>query len=422
MTRTRRDFLKTSVGSTAMLSLASSVPLFMRDTAAHAARASGDNVLVVIQLSGGNDGLNTVVPYADDAYARNRHTLRLGAGQVHKIDDYHGLHPDLENLYKLLDQQQLAILQGVGYPNPNRSHFESMDIWHTARADMTEGAAGLGGRRTGWLGRYLDTTAAAGLDVPAVHLGQGRQPLALAGDQARAASVQSLDAFKLDTGNDAALRASIERITAAPRDRIDTADHTRGDDMLGFLHRSTVGALASSQRVQDAIKRYNTSTPYPGSALAQRLRTVAQLIDAGMGTRVYYLELGGFDTHANQAPAHNALMRQLGDAVAAFMTDITAHGHADRTLVMTFSEFGRRVKENASQGTDHGVAAPMFLTGGKVKPGLVGKHPSLTVLTEGDLKHHTDFRRVYATILRDWLNVKPSPVLLGDYEPVTFLK
>ncbi|MBI1372381.1 MAG: DUF1501 domain-containing protein [Phycisphaera sp.] len=420
MTPTRRDFLKTSVGSTALVSLASSVPLFMRDAAALAAPSKGDNVLVVIQMSGGNDGLNTVVPYADDAYARNRNTLRLSPNGVHKIDDYIGLHPSLDNLFKLLDANQLAILQGVGYPNPNRSHFESMDIWQTARVDMTEANAGLGGRRTGWIGRYLDTTAAAGLDVPALHIGGGRQPLALAGEQARAASVQSMDAFKLDTGGDTSLRQSIERIAAVPRGNANPGE--AGDDLLGFLQRSTVGALASSQRVHDALARYDNRAAYPGTALAQQLRTVAQLIDAGMGTRVYYLELGGFDTHANQAPQQAGLLRELGDAIGAFMADLTARGHADRTLLMTFSEFGRRVKENASQGTDHGVAAPMFLAGGRVTPGLVGKHPSLTDLTDGDLIHHTDFRRVYATILRDWLGAKPAPVLLGEYEPVVFLR
>ncbi len=398
MTSSRRLFLQSTLGTSALVSLTPSLPRFLVNTSVQAAASRGENVLVVIQLSGGNDGLNTVIPYGDDGYNRNRSVLRIGAGQVVKVDDSIGLHPSLVGLGELREKGQLAILQGIGYPNPNRSHFESMDIWHTA-----EPAAVAGGRRTGWLGRCLDALPAEGRDISAIHLGLGRQPLALAGQNIRAASVRSLEGFRLEDGGDAALRKSIEQTAAQTRER--------SPDLLQFLQRSTVSALASSARVQEALRSYSTPVAYPGSALGQQLKNVAQLIEGGLSTRIYYLSLDGFDTHANQAAAHAGLLRQLGDAVAAFAKDLEHHGQADRVAVMTFSEFGRRVKENASGGTDHGAAAPMFLVGPRVKAGVIGKHPSLTDLDEGDLKHHTDFRRVYAAILKDWLGVNPRPVL-----------
>jgi uncharacterized protein (DUF1501 family) len=383
------------------------MPLFLFDTSLRAAEASrrGEKVLVIVQLSGGNDGLNTVVPYADDDYHRNRSLLRIGAGQVLKIDDHLGLHPSLGALRELLEQSRLSIVQGVGYPNPNRSHFESMDIWHTAELELESGG---GGRRTGWIGRYLDLAHASdGQDVPALHLGAGRQPLAMTGQSARAVSVQSLEAFRLNDGGDAHLRRAIETTAGQPR---------AGDDLLRFLQRSTVAALAGSARVQEALKSYSTPVNYPPTTLAQQLRTIAQLIEAGLSTRIYYVSLDGFDTHSSQAAAHAGLLQQLGDAVAAFMKDVHHHGHGERVLLMTFSEFGRRVKENASAGTDHGVAAPMFIAGNGIRPGPVGRHPSLTDLDDGDLKHHTDFRSVYATLLDRWLGYDSVKVLGAKFE------
>lgn len=410
MTQTsRRHLLQTLVGVPSLVTLCPSLPRFLLDTSASAAQKKGDNVLVVVQLSGGNDGLNTVVPYAHDGYQRNRVQLRVEASQVLKVSDELGLHPSLSGLHALYEQGQLAILQGVGYPNPNRSHFESMDIWHTA-----EQVVAAGGRRTGWVGRYLDASAIEGQDIPAIHIGLGRQPLALAGTQVRAASVQSLEAFRVDYGGDAALRRTVKKTAEQPR--------SRNGELLQFLQRSTVSALASSDRVQEALKNYNSPVAYPAFPLAQQLKNVAQLIEAGLSTRVYYLSHDGFDTHANQAAAHAGLLQQLGDALAAFMKDLQHLGQADRVTVMTFSEFGRRVKENASAGTDHGAAAPMFMMGPRVRAGVIGEHPSLADLDEGDLKHHTDFRRVYATVLRQWLGLDPSLVLEGRYTPLDLLR
>jgi uncharacterized protein (DUF1501 family) len=407
----RRAFLKSSAG---LVALAQGVPAFLLSASARAAESPGETVLVVIQLSGGNDGLNTVVPYADDAYRKARPSLAVGNAQVRKIDDHVGFHPSMEGFSKLLEAGRLGIVQGVGYPNPDRSHFSSMDIWHTARPELYKGRGerdGPGHRVTGWIGRCLDCNAPAGTqgDMPALHLGSGRLPLALVGEQLRVSSVAALESFKLDAADDHVVKA-MRQAAAVKRDP--------GDDLVAFLQRGTLSAMDSSKRVQESLGRYKTDVKYPESTLAQRLKTVAQLIDAGLGTRVYYLDLDGFDTHANQNAAHAGLLGELSAAMNAFVSDLDKHGHGKRVLTMTFSEFGRRVKENASQGTDHGAAAPLFVAGGKVKTGLIGKYPSLSDLDEGDLKFTTDFRGVYAAVLEQWLGVPSAPVLGGKFEPV----
>lgn len=409
MHTTRRDFLTRTIGASALLSLAPSIPQFLSGAALEAAdsKRSGDNVLVVVQLAGGNDGINTVVPYGDAEYKKNRFTLALDKSQLLKIDDYVGFHPSMRGFSKLLEAGRLSILQGIGYPNPDRSHFTSMDIWHTAQLEPTR-------RIEGWLGRYLDAGVQRdGRDVPCLHLGSERQPLAVLARDVRVPSVRSLENFKLDDGGDVRLARAVGEAAGAKR--------AEGNELLGFLERSTVSALASSKQVHESLKRYDTSINYPGSNLAQQLKLVAQLIDAGMSTKIYYLSLDGFDTHADQGEAHAALLTELSGAVGAFIDDLAAHGHADRVMLMSFSEFGRRVKENASRGTDHGAAAPMFLAGGKVKPGLIGKHPSLTDLDDGDLKYHTDFRRVYASVLGEWLGCDSAAILGAKFDPMPLL-
>ena len=406
----RRAFLKSSVSSAALVALSPAVPQFLLSASARAAEGRGESVLVVVQLSGGNDGLNTVVPYADDVYRRNRPALGIPAARVHKIDDYVGLHPSMEAFSRLLEGGRLGIVQGVGYPNPNRSHFVSMDIWHTARPQDRDEAHRPGA--TGWIGRYLDSQVTSAGDVPALQLTDSgaRLPLALVGAHPRASSMRSLDSFKLEDGGDAKLRAAIEQAARAKRDP--------GDDLVAFLRDGTLSALQSSRQVQEAAGRYQTDVDYPGTSLARRLKTVAQLVDAGLGTRVYYLDLDGFDTHSNQAAAHASLLAELSGAVSAFIDDLARHGHDKRVVLMTFSEFGRRVHENASQGTDHGAAAPMFIAGGRVRPGLLTKHPSMTDLEEGDVKFTTDFRSVYAGVLEHWLSVPSAPILGADFPPM----
>jgi uncharacterized protein (DUF1501 family) len=295
----------------------------------------------------------------------------------------------------------LAVIQGVGYPRPNRSHFESMDIWHTCqRKDAS--------RKTGWLGRYLDAhPQMQGGDVMALDLGHNQQPLALAAERVRVPTIRSLDRFRLQGGQP--FRQAAASLAADP---------DPDDELLGFVQSSRDTALAASRRVEQALQTYTTPVAYPENRLAERLRSVAQLLDAGLSARVYYTEIDGFDTHSRQAAAHEALLRQFSTALKAFLDDLQHQGHHRRVLVMAFSEFGRRVQENASEGTDHGAAGPMFLAGDPVQAGLVGPHPSLTDLIDGDLKFHTDFRQVYATVLERWLDWPSQEILGGEYPPL----
>jgi uncharacterized protein (DUF1501 family) len=403
MRSSRREFLRSTLGASAVLSFGAVTPRFLLAAAAGQETQADDTVLVVVQLSGGNDGLNTVVPYSDDVYRRSRPKLALPADQVLRISDSVGLHPSLTGLRDLFDRGELGIIQGVGYPEPNRSHFESMDIWHSCRRKEERD-------REGWLGRALDGAVPAG-DIPALHLGDEKQPLALAPRAVRVPSIASLDRFRLQRREDG--RTKVGELSAAPR----SADNV----LLDFVGSSVISALDASRRVEAATGSYEARTPYPETALAQKLRIVSQLIDAGLGTRIYYVTLDGFDTHAQQADAHAALLAEFSGAAQAFIRDVADHGHGRRVLLMSFSEFGRRVAENASDGTDHGAAAPMFLAGTRVRSGLIGEHPSLTDLDEGDLKFHTDFRSVYAALLERWLGWPSGPVLGAEWRPADVL-
>jgi uncharacterized protein (DUF1501 family) len=412
----RRRFLASVAAAsttTGLVSLAPQVPWFLADSAARGAETNGagERILVVVQLSGGNDGLNTIVPFRDERYQKARPSLKFGEGQVLKIDADTGFHPSLTGMAKLLEASQLSVIQGVGYPNPNRSHFESMDFWHTARTEV-------GGDRTaGWIGRGLDVRKEEWSRTPdpgALHLGDEVQPLALLAREVPSPSIRSLDQFKLDLGGNGKLRQSIE--TAASASRSDASD------LLKFVQTRTTSALQVSRRIEAAAKEYKTPVVYPESALAKKLKQAAQLIDAGLSTRVYYVALVGFDTHSQQADAHAALLSQLGDGLAAFAEDLQTHGHLDRVATLVFSEFGRRVEENASQGTDHGAAAPAFLVGSQVKAGLVGTHPSMTELVDGDLKHAIDFRTIYAALLSQWLNWPAEAILGAEFKPAEVLR
>jgi uncharacterized protein (DUF1501 family) len=302
----------------------------------------------------------------------------------------------------LYEAGTLAIIQGVGYPNPNRSHFESMDIWHTCRRKTQQ-------RDHGWIGQSVTTALPASQSTPILHLGAEKQPLALAALAPRAISIRSLEQFKL-RGNQQAIAAAVAQGQAADPEG-------KKNGLLDFVQSSTSAALKTSKELiksaaQD-VKR-NDAVTYANSALAQKLQTTAQLIDSPLNTRVYYVTLDGFDTHAQQANAHQVLSGQWSSALGAFIADIKQRGHQQRVTVMVFSEFGRRIEENASKGTDHGTAAPMFLAGAAVKAGVHGTHPSLDDIQQGDLKHAFDFRQVYATVL-DWLEWDSAAALNGEY-------
>jgi uncharacterized protein (DUF1501 family) len=407
MAANRRHFLKSSLAASTLVSMgAHTVPMFLSRSARAATEAgSNERILVVVQLIGGNDGVNTVVPHGLDGYVKHRRTLRLPSGQIHKVTKEIGLHPSMSGMAKLLDDGKLAIVQGVGYPNPDRSHFRSMEIWETARTET-------GALETGWLGRALDASPARpGADLPALHVGSRSLPLAFKAKKTEVPSLERLDQYRLQVSGDAANKR-------AARDAIDgvaRVDRSSDDSLLGFLRRSTLAAYESSKRLEQLTAKTGESK-YPNFGLARRLELVAQIIKAGFGTRIYYTSLDGFDTHANQLGSHAALLNELSDSIQAFHADLAAAGQADRVAVMTFSEFGRRLAENASAGTDHGAAAPIFVAGKVAKPGLVGEHPSLEKLDDGDLIQHTDFRRVYAAVLEQWLGLPSAPVVGAEFK------
>jgi uncharacterized protein (DUF1501 family) len=420
MSPTRRDFLKTSVGAATLMSLGAGIPAWLRRaaTAAEHSGGAGETVLIVVQLKGGNDGLNSVVPYADDEYAKNRPTLRLEAGELHKLDSQFGFHPQMEAFARLFKEGHLGVVHGVGYPNPSGDHDTAMRAWQSAMPTVPE-------CETGWLGRVVDRYhEEAACKVPALFVGQIARPFTLNAEKAIVPTVRSLDDYILQSlpGPDSqAQRACLEKLSAM-------GTVNRDQPLLDFLRRSTQAACIDSRKI-DAIIRDQPAadaTEYPRYGLAQKLRTVAQLMRANLGIRIYCPELGGdgfggFDNHANQRGNHGALLRQLSESVAAFVDDLARDKLLDRVLLMTISEFGRTVKENGRRGTDHGSAAPLFLAGGKLKGGFTGDHPNLTELENGGQKHHTDFRRVYATALDAWLGVDSQSVLGEKFEPLDIL-
>jgi uncharacterized protein (DUF1501 family) len=430
--QTRRQFLRTSA-----LGLGASwtLPVFLEKTFfaldALAANSVTQNLtgkdgtlLVVLQMAGGNDGLNMVVPYGDDAYYRARPRLGLTADKVLKINDYVGLNGRLTAAKALLDEGHLSVVQGVGYPNPNRSHFRSTEIWQTASdADRIVSA--------GWLGRYFDNCCAGADPTIAVAIGD-QMPQAFAAKTPTGVTFSQPEQFRWKSSQPAQGRMSAEEFffrqlnEADGKDNADAAEggsigalSEKGKEDLGaldFLQRTALDAQLSSDKILAIARKYKSTVSYPPGRLGASLNMIARMIAGGLPTRVYYASQGGFDTHAGQLNAHERLMSEFNDAIAAFVSDLKQQGNFDRVLLMTFSEFGRRVAENANGGTDHGAAAPIFLLGGKVKPGFLGKHPSLTDLDHGDLKFNTDFRSIYGTVLEQWLNA-PSQIVLGRKFP-----
>jgi uncharacterized protein (DUF1501 family) len=408
----RREFVTRTLKASSLLAVGAVAPNFLINTA-RAAAVGKDNVLVVIELTGGNDGLNTVIPYADDLYHKARPTLRYRKEEVIRIDDEIGIHPGLNGMQQLVQQKNVAVVQGVGYPNPDRSHFESMDIWHSA--DPT--------RKTpsGWMARSAADLQIQHGGVPAMQVGPEKLPLALRGAPTSVASFNNKQPFKLRVGG-----VDAEEIAARKKLLVDLAKAPQpGDDqgVLQFVQKSQLQTYTAIEQLQEILKNLPPDGNFPNQKLTQKMQIVAQLIQRGLGTRLFYLALDGFDTHSEQKPAHQNLMQDLGQAIATLFFTLQATGHDKRVLVMTYSEFGRRVQENGSKGTDHGAGSSMFVVGPAVKGGAVGKHPSLSDLDAGDLKHHTDFRRVYATLLDQWLGCDSKALLLGTkYEHLPLLK
>jgi uncharacterized protein (DUF1501 family) len=355
--------------------------------------------LVLVQLSGGNDGLSTVVPWADDAYGRARQEIRVAEGEVLRLDDYRGLHPNLGRLKRLWDDGYLAIVEGCGYPEPVRSHFKSLEIWHTGR--LIGRASG-----PGWIGRLAE---GPWRDDPTtelvVHVG-ANAPYSVFSNERPAISFSTPQGYRWVEGDGRELAAWNE---------LGEARDGGSNPALARVREVLRDARDSSVRVRQAWAAYRTETQWPGDELGQSLKVVSALIDAGLGTRVFSVELGGFDTHETQRRRHDGLMRTLDNGLATFFEERRGRAAFDDTLVVVFSEFGRRLKENASKGTDHGVAAPMLVLGAAVKGGLHGRHPSLVELDDGDLVHTTDFRSVYGTVVERWFGLPQEKALDARY-------
>jgi uncharacterized protein (DUF1501 family) len=408
---TRRTFLRGSAAA-GLVSLAGRPPEFLCRAAIandSPSTKSDARVLVILELEGGNDGLNTVIPYADDEYYKARPGIGVDRGAVLRLDDAIGFHPSMTGFKALYDEGMLAIVQGVGYPQQDRSHFRSMDIWQSA---SLEAAA----PDRGWLGRALDHAAESSVsEAPALAIGLQRLPLALTAANVNVPTIADIAGFRLNAGGDT---ASGERRRELMR-RLAEPNHAASGE-LAFLQRAATSAYNTADRLSDVSRAYQPATSYPGTRLAENLKLIAQMIAGDLGARIFFVSHGGFDTHAQQAGAHQALLAELAAAVQAFYADLKGHGLDKRVVLATYSEFGRRVKENGSLGTDHGAASQMFVvTSGK--GGIHGEHPSLTELDEGDLKFHTDFRSVYATLLEKWLGFAAEPVLGAKFATMNFV-
>jgi uncharacterized protein (DUF1501 family) len=399
----RRRFLRQS----ALVALSPMVPAFLSRMAEAAGSQSDARILVVIQLDGGNDGINTVIPFGDDGYARLRPKLAVPAQQVLKVTDRVGLHPAMRGAATLIERGQLAVVQGVGYPNPNRSHFESMKIWQTARFEADQ-------QNLGWIGRAIDQIPGAGEHGPdSVYVGRADLPPTLTGRKGTPAAITSNQDLSLSLP---VLNSSMSAGAAA------TQPSSGDADIASFVQRSVLEAYDTAGSLANTTGNDDATAKYPASQLASQLKLISQLMKSGGGTRVYYAEHGSYDTHAAQPGTHSGLLGELSGALEAFMTDLRAAGLADRVAVLAFSEFGRRVAENASIGTDHGTAGPVFIAGDRVNAGFIGATPSLEDLTDGDLKVAVDFRQICATLLEDWLNTPSQDVLAGTFQRLAIFK
>jgi len=431
----RREFLRSGL---VLASAATSIPAFLNNSALAMHEQAGgltsipgvpeDHILVVVQLGGGNDGLNTVVPFGDPAYYKARPGLAIKETEALKLSgaDGLGLHPQMTGLKDLYDDGLVGIVQGVGYPNPNRSHFKSMDIWHTADTTATG---------DGWLGRYFDAQccgfgkgesgtqeAAAAADgaagPPGIAIGRAA-PLAMQGRAIKPVSFESAELFKWSAAEmHKTLRSGYEELN-----RRGAAEGAKGDRNSDFLLRTALDAQVSSDLIRKAVGQ-KPLVQYPQGELARQLSMVSLMIRAGLKTRVYYVTHGSFDTHAGQGGAqgrHGQLLNQFASAMKAFYADLKQQSNDGRVMTMSFSEFGRRVGQNASGGTDHGTAAPLFLCGPMVRKGIIGEHPSLKDLDDGDLKFKVDFRTVYSGILGGWLKADAKAVLEGTFAPMQVL-
>ncbi|HZZ66068.1 MAG TPA: DUF1501 domain-containing protein [Candidatus Baltobacteraceae bacterium] len=365
-----------------------------------------DRVLVLINLQGGNDGLNCVVPYGDSRYFSVRPTMAVPASDVLAIDRHIGFNPGMRSLKSLYEAGKVAIVQDVGYPNPDHSHFRSTEIWQTAAPDRYE--------HTGWLGRYLDSAA-----IPSDRLFTGVAltqvlPEVLIADHTDVPAIAQLNGYRLMSDRNGQTRTAYTAMLQDDRMPFSSP-------YLAHVAEIEDHAQKGSEELPKLISGYKPSGTYPATPLGRSLALAAQMIGSRIGTRVLYVAHGSFDTHVSQKATHDRLLTEFSNAVKAFYDDLAAHGNDGRVLTMTFSEFGRRIAENASRGTDHGEASPLFLIGGGVKGGIYGTYPDLSDANMGNVRFQTDFRSVYATVLERWLGRSSEAILRGRFSTLSAL-
>lgn len=411
---TRRDLIKSglsvvSVGAFMPTIFTRAVAAAALDTRPSASGGGNAKTLIIVQLAGGNDGLNTVIPYHDPHYQQLRPNLGIPVNQVIPLADGLGLHPSLKGLATLWNAGQLAIVENVGYADPSFSHFQAMDIWETADPTI--------GRHEGWLSTLVDGSVdSAGHPFNAVSVGPMLAP-ALCCPAVPPPALDEIEDYRLQpdprfTKSQATRDAALNQLYASYRAPAPYA---------ALLDATAQTAERSSQDLLTAAAQHQTSAPYPENGFGNGLKLLAALIAKDLGLRVGYVVLGSFDTHATQAKHHADLLQTLGDGIAAFQADLAAQGKADDVLLMTWSEFGRRAAENASEGTDHGAAAPLFVVASGVKKGLYGDPPDLTNLDNGNLRFATDFRSIYATVLDGWLGANSATILGQKFGAVGFI-
>lgn len=388
----RRDFLKNSgLASTALF-----VPSFVQAYGATGVIPSHKKI-VILQLSGGNDGLNTLVPYTNDIYFKNRNTIARNKKDVLVINDSHGFHESLTDFKSLYDAGFVSVINNVGYPNPSRSHFRSTDIWHTASGSGEY-------LQTGWVGRYLAEVSKKPLGAIEV---DDTLSLLMKGGSINGLATKDASLF-YKTTKDAYFGKILDKYTASH-----LSEHN-----LGYLYKTVVDAKSSAAQIYEKTRVYSSSQEYPNNAFGKQLKTISEFINSGLETQVYYASLGGFDTHANQLNSQKRLLEVYSKGIAAFVKDLKRTGAFKDTIILTFSEFGRRLKQNAAKGTDHGAANMVFLLGENLKhPGMYNKPDDLVNLdSNGDLLYEVDFRNIYASLIKEWLETEPSSILSGKFK------
>jgi uncharacterized protein (DUF1501 family) len=410
MPLSRRDWLKNTFGFVTVSAIAPRFTLASRAPGEILSAAASNRTLVVLELMGGNDGLNTVVPYANSLYPQVRSRIGVDVSSVLDLDNNLGLNPVMTGLKGLWDAGRVAVVEGIGYPNPNLSHFASRDIWHTADPTLTE--------PLGWLGRWADS-ALAGTDDPLVccAISQALPKTLLANDVLvptftdLASYAYATDGqYPADSGN---------QVTAY---LAENSNEYEVESTPRVVSRVGLDAMSSSGTLQNVDSGYTPAVTYPQNTLGAALQLVAEIISGQVGSRILYVTFGGFDNHANEDRDHDGLVQAVSDGIAALFADLDSHTLSDNVLLMTWSEFGRRVQDNASNGTDHGTAAPHFVVGNAVQKGIYGDPPNLANLdSAGNLVFQNDFRAYYGTILSDWLGADSSAILGQGWPNLGFL-